>query len=335
MNHSAVRILSNRDVKQALDASESELVDIIARAYQRYEDGSVINPTSAFMRLPSPPRSRIIALPSFSGGERPLAGLKWVSSFPGNLERGLPRASAVMMINYGVTGRVRTILDGTDISSQRTAASAAVAARALLSGRTPEVMGVVGCGPINREIINYVKRTVGSINRLCVHDLDPDRGERFAASFAGTDLEAATVSRIDDVFATADLIAFATNAIEPYVPERIALERRHVILHISLRDLQPGHVVDARNCVDDANHAFSSQTSLHLAEQATGRRDFLTATIGALIADPGLAERKFAGAAAVFSPFGLGVLDLAVAEVVENYCIERNMGTTIDDFFTV
>jgi N-[(2S)-2-amino-2-carboxyethyl]-L-glutamate dehydrogenase len=72
-------------------------------------------------------------------------------------------------------------------------------------------------------------------------------------------------------------------------------------------------------------------TSLHLAEQQVGNRDFIAASLGALLrAD----ERCWRDeeSLTVFSPFGLGVLDLAVADLVRHRADRRGIGTRLTGF---
>ena len=72
-------------------------------------------------------------------------------------------------------------------------------------------------------------------------------------------------------------------------------------------------------------------TSLHLAEQLAGSRSFIRCSLGEILSERCPARADTDGTT-VFSPFGLGVLDLAVADLVRRRAIERGIGTTIDDF---
>jgi ornithine cyclodeaminase len=83
--------------------------------------------------------------------------------------------------------------------------------------------------------------------------------------------------------------------------------------------------------VDDADHVCREGTSLYLAEQATGNRDFIAASIGAILAAP-TAFRPDTDRVRVFSPFGLGILDLAVARFVWHVAQEKHLGLEVPDF---
>jgi len=73
-------------------------------------------------------------------------------------------------------------------------------------------------------------------------------------------------------------------------------------------------ILAAANVVDDPDHVCREATSLDLATQQTGNRDFITGRIGDLLLGAPLSSSP--DSRVIFSPFGLGILDLAVASVV-------------------
>ena len=113
--------------------------------------------------------------------------------------------------------------------------------------------------------------------------------------------------------AQAEVAVFTTTAGVPHLHE-LTLEPWQTLLHISLRDLGVRLITQAHNYVDSAELAFSQQTSLHLAEQALGHRDYLSGEIGRVLEG----GRPADGKPVIFSPFGMAVLDLAVGQWVLN-----------------
>ena len=57
-------------------------------------------------------------------GQDGLSGVKWIASYPDNHKIGLPRASAVIVLNDAEHGHPIACMEGSIISAVRTAASA-------------------------------------------------------------------------------------------------------------------------------------------------------------------------------------------------------------------
>ncbi len=320
-------IIGHSDVCDILRGQEKAVIDLVRDAYARHDEGQSTVPHSVFLRFPDMPRNRIIGLPAYLGGEGTAAGMKWVASFPGNLERGLPRASAAIIMNSLETGRPQALIEGSQISAQRTAASAALAASVLSGGS--EGVTLVGCGVIGHEILRYVRAALPDLSQVTLYDSDPDRARAFGARLDG--IAVSVAPDLASAMGAHDLVALATTAAEPHM----GLEDCRpgaVILHISLRDLRPEAILASHNVVDDADHVCRERTSLHLTEQRTGGRDFIDAPIGALVRGTATLRRDDPTRPVVYSPFGLGVLDIALAEHVRTTALARGLGLTVDGF---
>ncbi|MFE0171843.1 2,3-diaminopropionate biosynthesis protein SbnB [Streptomyces sp. NPDC059002] len=326
-------VIPGAQVHRVLADHERRTVELVEKTYRLHGEGDTVNPPSYFLRFPDRPASRIIALPASIGGDTRVEGLKWISSFPENVDSGIPRASAVLVLNDYDTGYPFACLESSIISAARTAASAALAADRLTRERgRPRRVGFIGTGLIARYIHTYLAGTEWSFDEIGVYDLSAEH----AASFRSYLAEHTPGARItvhesaEDLVRSADLVVLATVASEPYLTEPGWFDHHPVVLNISLRDLAPEVLLSAVNFVDDIEHCLKANTSPHLAEQLTGSREFIEGTLYDVLVGE---ARVPADRTVVFSPFGLGVLDLAVGKYVYDQVLERGELDVVDGFF--
>jgi ornithine cyclodeaminase len=326
-------VISGEQVQQALSGRESEIGELVEAVYRLHGEGDSVNPPSYFLRFPDRPSSRIIALPASLGGPLPVDGLKWISSFPENTKSGLPRASAVLILNDPETGYPFACLESSVISATRTASSAALAADRLSRTRTrPTRVGFIGTGLIARYVHTHLTGTGWEFEETGVHDLNADSAAGFRGYLERSDAKGRITVHDDpeSLIRSSDLVVFATVASAPYIHDPSWFAHHPLVLHVSLRDLDPKILLDSANFVDDVEHCLKAETSPHLAEQLTSGREFLDGTLNDVLTGrvtvPG--DRTV-----VFSPFGLGVLDLAVGRYVHDEVARRGGLHVVDGFF--
>jgi ornithine cyclodeaminase len=326
-------VISGAQVQHALRGRQKQIVELVEATYRVHGAGDSVNPPSYFLRFPDRPSSRIIALPASIGGEARVDGLKWISSFPENVRAGIPRASAVLILNDHDTGYPFACLESSIISATRTAASAAAAADWLSRDRSrPRRVGFFGVGLIARYIHHFLVGTGWSFDELGVHDLSADSAAGFRCYLeqSGTAGRVTVHESAEELIRNSDLVVFATVAGEPHVGDLSWFAHNPLVLHVSLRDLTPEILLASTNIVDDIEHCLKANTSPHLAEQLTGNRDFLHGTLDDVMAGQVTVP---ADRPVVFSPFGLGVLDLAVGKYVYDEVVRSGELHVIDDFF--
>ncbi len=337
MHSNDVLILRGSEVEELLAGREAEIMDAVGRAYVAHRRGQSSLPHSTFLRFPDDDLNRIIALPAYLGDGFGVAGMKWIASFPGNVKKGFARASAVLILNSATTGLPEAILESSLISARRTAASAALAAQLLRKGKETAAAGLIGTGVINFETVRFLAKAIPSLGRVALFDLDRERAESFAGrlrEMLGGVGDGVAVGVVDDpreLFRTCPLIAFATTAVKPHVSDLADCLPGATILHTSLRDLTADVILAADNVVDDADHVSRASTSIHLAEQQTGNRDFIRCTIADLVTGEAPAK-KSEDQITIVSPFGLGVLDLAVGQLARDRAVATGRGTIIEGF---
>jgi 2,3-diaminopropionate biosynthesis protein SbnB len=326
-------VISGAEVQHALQDRHQEVVALVDAAYRAHSGGDSVNPPSYFLRFPDRPSSRIIALPASIGGEVGVDGLKWISSFPENVASGIPRASAVLILNDHDTGYPFACLESSIISATRTAAMATLGAEWLSRGRPrPRRVGFLGAGLIARYVHTFLTGTGWTFDEVGVHDLSADSATGFCGYLnrSGAGGRITVHDDAEQLIRSSDMVVFATVAGEPHVSDPSWFEHNPLVLHVSLRDLAPEIILSSTNVVDDVEHCLKADTSPHLAEQLTGNRDFVLGTLDDVMAGRVTMPPD---RPVVFSPFGLGVLDLAVGKYVYDRVAANGGLHVVDDFF--
>lgn len=335
IDKNSIYILKGNEIKSLFASKEKEILNIIKAAYLSHTKGESSLPHSSFLTLPKNQKDRIIALPAYLGGEFEIAGIKWIASFPDNIEHGLDRASAVIVLNSIKTGRPEAILEGSIISATRTAASAALAAKNIYEGEDLTHVGIIGCGPINYHILKFLSVVWPNIKTIYLCDVDEKRANYFKNKCLNElNIDKANVFHCSkDVIAHASLISIATTAGKPHIFDISSCISGTVILHISLRDLSTEVILECDNVVDDVDHICHAQTSVHLTERLTGNHNFIRCTLGEILLGQA-PSKKDNKCITVFSPFGLGILDIALGKYAYEIGVKSNKGTWIDSFLS-
>ncbi len=323
-------VLGAEQISSILDGKETEIIDIVKNTYLFHNQGETSLPHSVFLRFPNDERNRIIGLPAYIKGDYNIAGMKWISSFPGNIEKNIERASAAIFLNEMSTGRVNAVLEGSIISAKRTAASAALAAKYLHLNADEKAIGLVGCGRINKEILLFVKSVFPQIYKIYLFDLSDERMDKFISLHNEEKYEFVKCTDIEDLFAKTKLISFATTAGIPYINEIRMLANEHTVLNISLRDFSPLIIEKVHNIVDDYDHVCRENTSIHLTYQKLNTGVFVAGNIVDVINN--VVPARNADKAVIYSPFGLGILDLALSNYIYQVAKKNDIGIVVDNF---
>jgi 2,3-diaminopropionate biosynthesis protein SbnB len=326
-------VIPGTTIKNILSEMRREAIDLVAQTYLIHERGDTVNPDSYFLRFPKEPANRIIALPAAiidTHDAQSVSGIKWIASYPDNIHAGIPRASAVLILNDPHTGYPYALLEGALISAVRTAASAVLGAW-LLNEKSKRAsnLSIIGGGVIARNILETFMGDDWSFDQVGVHDLNRESAEALAGF--GEQLGLPHVQRWSLKQALkADVVVFATSAAAPYVIGDDSFRPGQIVLHISLRDIDAGIIAASYNFFDDVSHCLKANTSPHLAEQRFGHRGFVTGTVAQILREELQVNRD---KPLIYSPFGMGILDLALGRRIHEIALAKGKAIAVPNFF--
>ena len=280
-------------------------------------------------------------MPGFLEGELSVVGTKIINASTANPDRGLPRASGVVLLFDATTARLRCVMQASHISALRTAAVSVLACQLLLTSQAATA-AIIGAGPLARHHATLIAQRLPQITLCRVFDLRPERSAALCADLSeltGPDritFESADSARA--AVAGADLVVPCTTSREGYV-QRDWLKDGCVAVNVSLDDLCEDVLVGAdRLYVDDWDLVLADEHRLlgRLArtgriagpEQTPNGGRRVTGTLGQLIL--GKCEGRSANdQLCVVNPFGLAIEDLSLAHRVYQVARMRSMGAEI------
>ena len=303
---------------------------IVADAFAAHAHGRAEVAAEAYLGWTAPDGApaRSLAMPGVivGDGARRL-GVKLINGSLGNPGRGLARAQGLVLLFNELTGRIEWVLEAAHISATRTAAVTMVTAQALCA-TPPTGLAVLGCGELARAHLDLAARALPSIERVRLMDRDPARAAALAAEL--DEIGRWPVEPHDDpvdCVAGAELVVTCTNTDRGYLPLG-ALSPGTLVAHVSLDDVLPEVVCGADLVlVDDWGLVAADRRRLFGRMIAAGELVGPTeaavrpgvarvqATIGDVLVGrhPG---RVRATDIVLSNPFGMGILDLALASAI-------------------
>jgi len=186
LNEEAVR--RHLRMEDLIPAMEKSLIDFSA--------GKVTQPVRSGITV-KPPGGFFFMMPALSEG----LGVKIVTFYPTNAERGIPTHMATIFLVNPETGEPLAVMDGRLITEMRTAAVSAVATK-LLAAPDAKVLAILGSGVQARSHLEAL-RFVRNFHDVRVWSRTPEHAERFAKEFGAQATSAEAAVYDADVVVTA------------------------------------------------------------------------------------------------------------------------------------
>lgn len=193
--------LSRAEV-EAVALDMKTIIQRLEEAFREKGEGRVEMPPKPGIH--TQPDAFIHAMPAFIPSLRS-AGIKWVSGYPANQQRGLPYISGLLILNDVETGLPYAVMDCTWITAYRTGAATALAAK-YLARPNSEVVGILACGVQGRTNLEALA-SLFPVRRVYAYDIVPAVQQRYVEEMsARLGLEVIGVSEPRQAVVESDLV---------------------------------------------------------------------------------------------------------------------------------
>ncbi|MBW2130958.1 MAG: ornithine cyclodeaminase family protein [Deltaproteobacteria bacterium] len=176
MTDGTLLYLSRNDV-ESLGLEMAEIIDVVEKGFFELGHGRVEMPPKPGIHPGEKANAFIHAMPAYIPALES-AGIKWVSGYPDNPEKGLPYITGLLIFNDVDTGIPRAVMDCTWITAMRTAAASAISAR-FLARPESETVGVLACGVQGHRNLEAMS-VCFPIKRVKAFDVRPEQSRRLA-----------------------------------------------------------------------------------------------------------------------------------------------------------
>ncbi len=208
-----VTFLNGPDIA-ALELTDQEILDAIEASLAAQGRGEAVIEPRMHLKPNPAVDGHFNVLRGALGGDIGLAGVKVVSDFVFNYEKGLPSEMAVLNLFDPATGMPRAILDASHITDMRTGAVSAIGAK-YLARKGSKVLGHIGARGTAYWNVRLLDKLF-DFDEIRVHSRRRESQEAFAARLSA-DL-GKPVRAMDDWRSTvegADIVVEASRLLEP------------------------------------------------------------------------------------------------------------------------
>ena len=254
------------------------------------------------------------------------------ANFPGNSSRyGLPTIQGLIVVMDLERGTPLAILDSTLITTLRTAAATAIAAK-YLSREHARTLTIIGCGVQGRASVSAMQ-LIRPISKVYAIDADENTAQQFAAGLRTSGLEIVTGASIDDAVSDSEIVVTCTTARSPILYARHLHEGLFIAAvgadNPEKQELAP-ELLQASRVVTDLLEQAATMGDLHHALKAgLLTREDVHGELPAVISGR-VAPRRDDPEVFVFDSTGSALQDVAVAGVAIARAAERGAGLSVE-----
>ena len=323
------RVIGARDVKALLDMDAC--IDAVARAFALHGGGQSLAPSSLAIEAP-PGTAHVKAAGLLLDGRRFLVA-KTNVNIPGNPERcGLPTIQGVIVLCDADTGFPLAVMDSIVVTTRRTAAATAVAARYLANDDADELT-MYGCGEQGFAQLHALSR-VRPIRRAHLFDQNADRADALARRSTHELGIAASATRDPGrALASSQICVTCTTATAPIL-HRADVKPGTFIAAVGAdnpqkQEIDPHLLANATVVVDLLSSCAANGDLRHAIAAGLMTRNDVHAELADLVTGR-VVGRTSPEEITVFDSTGTAIQDVAAAVVVYERALAANAGQQID-----
>ena len=322
-------LLTASQIRQCLTPKKA--IAAVEQAFKSYALGKAHMPPKVYLDLPRY-NGDFRAMPAHLEKERAVT-LKWVNAHPDNAKYGLPAVMAVLILNDPRTGFPLSVMDATFLTSLRTGAAGAAAARCL-ARKNSSVVALVGCGVQARTQLLCL-REVFPVKEVRVWGHAEDIQRKFIRKMRRKGERMTKSLTVREGVSGADIIVTTTPSRKPIVRAGWVKPGAHINAigadAAGKQELDPVLLREARVIIDDWQQAsHSGEINVPLKKKQITKRHII-ASLGEVLAGK-KKGRVSPKDLTVFDSTGLAIQDTALAHLVYKTAKRKRLGRSISFF---
>jgi len=311
-------LLNKKEVQNLIDMRE--VITVVETAFRDWTEGKGEMPSKVYLKVKD---GDFRAMPAALPGA---AGMKWVNVHTGNPAKGLPTVMAVLIYNDPATGYPLAIMDATEATAFRTAATSAIASK-YLARKDSRTLGIIGAG---RQSYYHIiaHQQIFKLNEIRVWDILPGATERLIESLKNMPIKKCSIEEV----VKADIVCTLTPAQHPVVEKKWLVPGTHINAvgadAEGKEELEPAILNEALLVVDDLRQASHAGEINVPVSKGLLKKGQIYAELGEIIAGrkKGRTDNQ---TITLFDSTGLAIEDIAVAKLLYNKALKTGTGRSV------
>lgn len=326
-------VLKEKDIKNIFNMKDA--IKAVKDALELYSKGDSNIPLRINIDIPKE-KGQSLYMPGYVE-EADALGVKIVSMYPENPEKGLEAIYSTMVLKDSETGEICSIMDGNYLTQLRTGAVSG-AATDLLAREDSSIFALIGTGGQAKSQLEAILN-VRNIKEVRVYGRNKEKAEQFAKKMKEDlgqefDFNIVATDSSKEAIENADIITCVTTAKNPVFDGKFVKKGAHIngvgSYTPQMQELDPYILTHAGKVYVDTRDGVLNESGDFIIPIKEGKfsEEDITGELGELILGK-TKTRENEEEITIFKTVGSGVLDVVTAKRIYDKAVEENIGQII------